>query len=367
MSDLIKTQDYKDFIESIKSKVQQAQIRVHVKVCIELHELYWDIAQEIVEKQNNSKWGEGVLTHISADLRQAFPDTKGFSVTNIKYMRNWYLFYHSELRPQAVDLLAKSDKTNDVVENQWFSNRPQAVDDLFKIPWGHNREIITKCSSVPEALFYVRGATEYGWSRSVLVHQIESGLYQREGKAITNFKRTLPAPDSDLAQATTKDPYNFDFLTLTENYNERELEHALVDHVTKFLLELGAGFAYMGKQVALKVGDSDFYLDLLFYHTTLHCHVVVELKTVEFQPEFAGKLNFYCSAVDTQRRSEKDGPTIGMLICKGRDKTVVEYALKDMTKPIGVSEYRLTESFPEEWKGSLPSIEEIEYEFEASK
>jgi predicted nuclease of restriction endonuclease-like (RecB) superfamily len=197
-----------------------------------------------------------------------------------------------------------------------------------------------------------------------LVHQIESGLYEREGKAISNFKRTLPAPDSDLAQATTKDPYNFDFLELTKEHNERELENALVDHVTKFLLELGSGFAYMGRQVPLKVGDSDFYLDLLFYHAKLHRYVVVELKTVKFVPEFAGKLNFYLSAVDDLIREDGDAPTVGILICKDKDKTVVEYALKDVDKPIGVSEYMITKSLPEEWQGTLPSIEEIDGEFE---
>jgi predicted nuclease of restriction endonuclease-like (RecB) superfamily len=220
---------------------------------------------------------------------------------------------------------------------------------------------------VDEALFYVRGTIEYGWSRSVLLHQIESGLYEREGKSISNFKRTLPASDSDLAQATTKDPYNFDFLELTKEHNERELENALVEHVTKFLLELGSGFAYMGRQVPLKVGDSDFYLDLLFYHTKLHRYVVVELKTVKFVPEFAGKLNFYLSAVDDMIREEGDGPTVGILICKDKDKTVVEYALKDIDKPIGVSEYMITKSLPEDWKGKLPSIEELEDEIEGEE
>lgn len=354
MSNVSKTEDYKAFIEGIKSKVQQAQIRVHVKVCVELHELYWDIAKSLVEKQKQSQWGDGVLENVSSDLTSAFPKIKGFSHTNLKYIKRWYLFYGEDFGPQAVAQMEGA-------ENQHVS--PQ----IFEIPWGHNREIITKCSSVDEALFYVRGTIEFGWSRSVLLHQIESGLYEREGKAISNFKRTLPAHDSDLAQATTKDPYNFDFLELTKEHNERELENALVEHVTKFLLELGSGFAYMGRQVPLKVGDSDFYLDLLFYHTKLHRYVVVELKTVKFVPEFAGKLNFYLSAVDDMIREEGDGPTVGILICKDKDKTVVEYALKDVDKPIGVSEYTITKSLPEEWEGKLPSIEELEGEIEGDE
>ncbi len=354
MSNISKTDDYKTFIEDIKSKVKQAQIRVHVKVCVELHELYWGIAQSLVEKQKSSQWGDGVLKNVSADLSSAFPQIKGFSVTNIKYMRKWFLFYSIEKGQQPVDQLQTLKKQT-------------ILPQILEIPWGHNVVIVQKCKSIEEAHFYVRGTIEYGWSRSVLVHQIESGLYEREGKAINNFKRTLPALDSDLAQATTKDPYNFDFLELTKEHNERELENALVEHVTKFLLELGSGFAYMGRQVPLKVGDSDFYLDLLFYHTKLHRYVVVELKTVKFVPEFAGKLNFYLTAVDDLIRDETDGPTVGILICKNKDKTVVEYALKDVDKPIGVSEYAITKSLPEEWKGKLPTIEEIEGEIEADK
>jgi predicted nuclease of restriction endonuclease-like (RecB) superfamily len=220
-----------------------------------------------------------------------------------------------------------------------------------------------KCKDVAEALFYVWQTIENNWSRNVLTHQIESGLYERQGKAITNFDKTLPAPQSDLAQQIIKDPYNFDFLTLTENYKERELEQGLIRHVTRFLIELGAGFAYMGKQVPLQVGERDFFLDLLFYHTKLHCYVVIELKTGDFEPEFAGKLNFYIKAVDEQRRQKGDNDTIGILLCKKKDKLVAEYALSDINKPMGVSEYQLTQALPDNLKSSLPSIEEIEAEF----
>lgn len=358
MSNISKTEDYKAFITEIKDKVQQAQLKAHIKVNEQMLRLYWDLAQGIIQKQKASQWGDGVVEQIASDLKRAFPRLKGFSITNIRYMKQWFIFWSQdgELNlPQPVGELEQVEKL------------PQPVGEIFEVPWGHNREIVSKCKSSNEALFYVRGTIEFGWSRSVLLHQIESGLYEREGKAISNFKRTLPAPDSDLAQATTKDPYNFDFLELTKEHNERELENALIEHVTKFLLELGSGFAYMGRQVPLKVGDSDFYLDLLFYHAKLHRYVVVELKTVKFVPEFAGKLNFYLSAVDDLIREDGDGPTVGILICKDKDKTVVEYALKDIDKPIGVSEYMITKSLPEEWEGKLPSIEELEDEIEGGE
>ena len=209
-------------------------------------------------------------------------------------------------------------------------------------------------------MFYVRKTVENNWSRSVLTHQIESDLYNRQGKAVTNFENTLPEPQSDLARELIKDPYNFDFLTLTEQYTEKELEKGLIDHIAKFLMELGSGFAYLGKQVPIPVGERDFFLDLLFYHTRLHCHIVIELKVVEFEPEHVGKLNFYIKAVDQQLRSEGDQPTIGILLCKSKDKVVVEYALSDIHKPLGVSEYELTQALPDELKSSLPTIEQIE-------
>ena len=236
----------------------------------------------------------------------------------------------------------------------------QLVAQLTQIPWGHHITIISKTKDLDEAIFYVHKIVENNWSRSVLTHQIESNLFQRQGKAITNFEATLPAPHSDLARETTKDPYHFDFLALRDKYNEVELERALVDHVTKFLMELGAGFSFIGRQYPLEVGSENFFIDLLFYHVKLHCHIVVELKSVKFKPEFAGKLNFYVSAVDEILKSDKDNPTIGILICKSKDDTVVEYSLKDIHKPIGVSEYIITENLPDSLKSSLPTIEEIE-------
>jgi len=279
-----------------------------------------------------------------------FPDLKGFSYRNLVFVRQWYLFYCQD------DMKLKQPVSQLEKQAKW----PDNIAELYQIPWGHNIAIMQKCDTIEQALFYVRKTIENNWSRSVLTHQIESDLFARQGKAITNFKKTLPTPQSDLAREIIKDPYNFDFLTLTEQHTEKELEKELIDHIAKFLMELGAGFAYMGKQVPLQVGERDFFLDLLFYHTRLHCHVVIELKVVEFEPEHAGKLNFYIKAVDEQLRGKGDQSTIGILLCKGKDKVVVEYALSDIHKPMGVSEYELTQALPDELKSSLPTIEQIE-------
>jgi predicted nuclease of restriction endonuclease-like (RecB) superfamily len=286
---------------------------------------------------------------------------KGFSYRNIKYIRSWHLFYSEGLANWATGCCPIEKQAVAPIDST--EKRQQAVAQLVQIPWSHNLIIISKCKEITEALYYVNKTMAHNWSRNVLMHQIESGLYQREGKAVTNFAETLPAPQSDLAQELIKDPYNFDFLTLTEDYNERELEKALTDHITKFLLELGAGFAYVGRQKGVQVGEREFFLDLLFYHTRLHCYVVIELKTGEFEPEYAGKLNFYLKAVDEQLRGERDEPSIGILLCKSRDRVVVEYALSDIHKPMGVSQYQLTRALPDNLKPSLPSIEELEAAF----
>ena len=338
-SDLLSNNDYKNWLADLKTNFRQSQLKAVVKVNSALLEFYWQLGADIVEKQKNSQWGDGFLKQLSDDLIKEFPEIKGFSYRNIKYIRQWYQFYNQQ---QAIG--------------------QQLVAQLWQIPWGHNIAIVSKSKSVEEAWYYVSNTQTHGWSRSVLIHQMESQLWQREGNAIHNFKQTLPTPQSDLAQQTLKDPYLFDFLALTHDVSERELEQGLVKHITQFLLELGAGFAYMGKQVPLKVGERDFYLDLLFYHTQLHCHVVIELKTVDFEPEHAGKLNFYIKAVDEQFRKQGDQATIGILLCKNKDKVVAEYALSDINKPIGVSEYQLTQSLPDKFKSSLPSIEQIEAE-----
>jgi len=329
--------EYVSFLKEIKNKIKTAQIKAAVKVNEELLRLYWDIAKMIVDKQKEAKWGDGIIEKISSDLKKEFPNMKGFSVTNIKYMRKWYLFW---------------------------SKSPQVVDEIFRIPWGHNREIITKCKNIDEALFYVKKTIENGYSRAVLIHQIESNLYGRSNKAINNFDKQLPAIQSDLAKEQLKDPYCFDFLSLSEKYNEKELEDALMDNLTKFLLELGSGFAFVGRQYRLEVGGEEFFIDLLFYHIKLKCYVVIELKTTRFKPEFSGKLNFYITAIDNILKDKSDNPTIGILICKSKNDTVVEYALKNIQTPMSVSEYKLSKELPNELKNALPSIEEIENELE---
>ncbi|MBN1981847.1 MAG: DUF1016 family protein [Chitinivibrionales bacterium] len=347
MSNVLKRDgDYADFIREIKNRVQSAQIKAAVSANRELIGLYWELAEKIVEKQKHSQWGDGLLAQMSKDLQAEFPDMKGFSKRNLELMRQWYLFWVEG------DAIVQATLAQLVIAKQLAT----------QIPWWHNVVIVTKIKNHEEALFYVQKTIQNNWSRAVLTHQIEGNLFGREGKALTNFSASLPAPQSDLARQTLKDPYIFDFLTIRDKHDERELEDALVGQVTSFLLELGAGFSFIGRQYKLTVDDEDFYIDLLFYHVKLHCYVVVELKAVAFKPEFAGKLNFYVSAVDGILKSDQDKPTVGMLICKSKKKTVVEYSLKDWNKPIGVSEYQITKALPDELKSSLPTIEEIEAE-----
>ena len=338
------THEYKNFIANIKSKIQSAQLKAHIKVNVELLNLYWDIAQMIVEKQKSSSWGDKVIKNISQDLKKEFPNMSGFSVTNIKYMRQWFIFYSKS--QQVVDQIVQ-----------------QPVAQIFQIPWGHNIHIISKSKNIDEALFYVNTTIQNNYSRAVLIQEIQKNLYARDGKAVSNFESKLPKIHSQLAQETLKDPYNFDFLNLRTLHDERELEDALMENMTKFLLELGQGFSFLGRQYKLVVDKRDFKMDLLFYHVKLHCYVVVELKTKDFKPEYAGKLNFYISAVDGELKSKEDNPTIGILICKSKSDTIVEYALKNVNTPIGISQYTHTEILPKEYKSSLPSVEEIEAEF----
>lgn len=365
---LIRDENYKLWLADLKGRVRNAQLKAAVAVNTRLLEFYWELGEEIVAKQETTNWGDSLIEQLSKDLSAEFTGTSGFSRTNLMYIRKWHLFYTRgrTIVQQPVGQLAKraisQKQKSGLVQQPVGQIGQQLAAQLTSIPWGHNIVIISKCKTAEEALFYVQSTIEHGWSRSVLVHQIESGLYKREGKAVSNFADTLPKPQSDMAEQTLKDPYIFDFLGFAGEYKERELEKALIDHVTHFLLELGAGFAYLGRQVPLKVGSREFFLDLLFYHTKLHCHVVVELKTSDFEPEHAGKLNFYLKAVDAQVRGPQDNPTVGLLICKSKDKVVVEYALSDIRKPIGVSQYKLTRTLPKKIKSSLPDIKEIEKE-----
>lgn len=341
MTQLPESADYRALIKSLEERVRTAQLRASLAVNRELVMLYWSIGRDILERQRERGWGAKVIDQLSRDLRCAFPEMKGFSARNLKYMRAF-----AEAWP-----------------DEGFVQQAAA-----QIPWFHNVTIVEKVKGAEERRFYMEQTVINGWSRNVLALQIETRLHDRHGQALSNFETTLPAPQSDLAQQITKDPYCFDFLTLHADARERELELGLVEHIRDFLLELGVGFSFVGSQVPLEVGGQDFFLDMLFYHLHLRCFVVVELKVGPFAPEHAGQLNFYLSAVDDQLRHPSDQPTIGILLCKSKNDVVVEYALRDMSKPIGVAnwETRLVEALPDELKGRLPSVEEMEAELAKS-
>ena len=360
--------EYKQWLVDLKKRIRQSQIKAAVKVNTELLHLYWDLGHDIVIRQSETDWGNRFFERLSKDLRLEFPDMQGFSSTNLKYCKRFYLFYTQdnsilqqlvkEIRQQVGDELQIADNKDNIIGQQ-------VVDQLeshpvFQIPWGHHIQIFTKCKTIHESLFYVQKTIDNGWSRSVLMNFLEADLYSAQGKSLNNFSRLLPEAQSDLANEIIKDPYNFDFLTLTENYKEKELENALIDNITRFLLELGQGFAYIGKQIPVKIGKRERSIDLLFYHTELHCYVVIELKTGEFEAEYAGKLGLYISAINHQRKKENDNPTIGLLICKTKDNVEVQYSLEIINQPIGISEYKLSKLLPENYKSALPSIEDIE-------
>ena len=332
---------YAAWIADVKTRVRSAQMRASLAVNHELIALYRSIGRDLLERRAKSTWGDGVVNRASADLRAEFPNMAGFSISNLKYMRRF-----AEAWPD-LGLIGQ-----------------QPVDQL---PWGHNLVLLTKLETRDDRLAYAASALEYGWSRSMLTLHIEQKTVERTGKALTNFERTLPRPLSDLARESLKDPYRFDFLSLGAEAGERALEDGLVGHISKFLLELGAGFAYVGRQVPIEIDGRDFFLDLLFYHLHLRCFVVVELKGGEFQPEHAGKLNFYLSAVDTQLRREPDAPSIGLLLVKTRSRVFAEYALRDTGKPMGIAEYQLGKALPKRLEASLPSIQQIEAELAESK
>ncbi|QBC44024.1 PDDEXK nuclease domain-containing protein [Iodobacter fluviatilis] len=327
--------DYAAWLLELKSRIHTAQQRAALAVNRELVLLYWQIGRDILARQAEQGWGAKVIERLAHDLRAAFPELKGFSRANLMYMRSF-----AEAWPQAA-----------IVQ--------QAVGQL---PWGHNLVLLSKLKDPQWRMTYAERAIEHGWSRAVLTMHIETRRLEREGQAVTNFAERLPAPHSDLAQQSLKDPYIFDFLSVGKQADEREIEAALIQHVSNFLLELGAGFAFVGRQVHLEVGGDDFFIDLLFYHLKLRCYIVIELKAGAFKPEHTGQLGFYMTAVDMQMKSEHDAPTIGLLLCKSKNKVVAEYALRDSNKPIGVAEYQLIESLPAQLQTNLPSIEQIERE-----
>ncbi len=368
---------YADFLAEIKTQIKSSQAKAALSVNAALIAMNWNIGAMIAENQALFEGRNDFIDQLAKDIQAEFSGIKGFSKRNLFDIRRFYLFYSSDSVRQAVALKTEShseEKVQQVVrlfENEKSSvQQAVALDEktsnitelLVQIPWGHHLLILNKIKEAEAACFYLQQIIEHNWSRAVLTLHIEQNLFARQGKAISNFKKTLPEQQARIAQQILKDPYNFDFLTLEQNVQELEIEKSLTEHITKFLLELGKGFAFIGRQYKLNIGAKEYFLDLLFYHIRLRCFVVIELKAVEFEPEFAGKLNFYLSAVDDLLKTEADGQTIGILLCKNKDKIEVEYALRDINKPIGVSEFTFTETLPEELKTEIPTVEEFEAE-----
>ena len=337
MSDSLFTnpETYDDFLNTLKKRIRGAQVRAAVAINQELIQLYWQIGQDLLSRQKQQRWGAKVVERLAQDLKREFPDMKGFSRSNLMYMRAFAEAYPDLVIVQRI---------------------------VGQLPWRHNIALLEKTKAPEQRLWYAQKAVEDGWSRDILVYQIESDLYSRQGGAITNFDRTLPKPQSELAQQLIKDPYNLDFITLREDALERDLEHALVTHIRDFLLELGVGFAFMGSQYVLEVDGKEYRLDLLFYHIRLRCFIVIDLKMGEFEPEFSGKMNFYVSAVDDLLRHPNDQPTIGLILCKSKSKTTAEYALRNVNTPIGIS----THNLPKKLQAVLPSVEQLQMELESA-
>lgn len=364
---VVKTHDVKidsnyiQWLNDIKSRYRSAQIKAAVKVNAEQLIFNWQLGRDLVTRKAEEQWGSGVVEQLSMDLQAAFPESKGFSTTNLWRMKQWYEFYSSEIAqqklPQLVGELKQSEnqpniKLSQVVGESQHTDFPP----LFAyVPWGHHAEIIAKCKTVEEALFYVKKCAAEGWSRNTLMNCIKGHYYENLGGAITNFADKLPSPQSELAQAITKDTYDFGFISLEDGYKEEALETELEKQLTRFLLELGTGFAYMGRQKQLIIAGKTRKLDMLFFHIPLNCYVVIELKAVPFQPEFAGKLNFYVNAVDDIIKTPAQNPTIGLLICSNKDETEVQYAFNGITTPMGVASYDNVKRLQEQ----LPSVEEL--------
>ncbi|NEQ55139.1 MAG: DUF1016 domain-containing protein [Leptolyngbya sp. SIO3F4] len=338
---LVRSPDnYRRFLQSLKDRIRSAQVKAALAVNQELILLYWQIGREILNRQQQEGWGTKVIDRLAKDLKRDFPDMTGFSARNLKYMRAFADAYPDGQLVQQV---------------------------LSQIPWGHNVRLLDALKDPQERLWYARQTIEKGWSRNVLLMQIEQGLHKQKSAAITNFERTLPPEQSDLAKNLIKDPYNFDFLTLAPDAQERDLEKSLLCHIRDFLLELGVGFAFVGSQYPIQVGEKEYPVDLLFYHLKLRCFVVIDLKLGEFEPEFSGKMNFLVSAVDDLLRHADDQPTIGMILCKSNDATVAEYSLRDVNKPIGVATHQLGRELPADFQGTLPTVEELEQQLESAQ
>jgi predicted nuclease of restriction endonuclease-like (RecB) superfamily len=347
--------DYLQWIKDLSSRFRKSQIKAAVRVNQVMLQFYWELGRDIVEKKAESRWGSGFMKNLSRDLKEVNPDATCFSETNLLYMKNFYLLYqpYLQITQQAVEQ-KENEITQQLVE--------QIQNDIFSIPWGHHVRIIDKFKNSPKkALFFVHQTVENGWSRNILLNFMDTDLYERQGKALTNFKKTLPAETSDLAQELTKDPYNFAFTGITERYNEQLLKDKLLNNITRFLVELGTGFAYVGKEYRLKVGEREQFIDLLFYNLNLSCYVVIEVKIGKFEFADIGQLGGYVVACNhTLRKEGRDNPTIGLLICKEKDRIQAQYALESSSQPLAISEYDLEKFYPEKVEGTIPTIEEIE-------
>ena len=342
--------DYKNWIAELSSRYRKSQIKAAIKVNTELLKFYWELGRDIVGRDAENKYGSKFYSAISADLKKALPGAEGFSPSSIRYSKRFFLLYN----PIIANFQQVAEKSEEIVN--------QLLSSLFSIPWGHHMLLIDKCSNSPDkALFFVQQAVEKGWSRSTLLNMLSTDLYERHGKALTNFQRTRPAETSELAQELTKDPYDFAFTGITGKHNEKLLKNKLLDNITKFLVELGTGFAYVGREYSLQVGNREQFLDLLFYNLNLSCYVVVEVKIGKFEFADIGQLGGYMVACNHILKKEgRDNPTIGLLICKEKDRVQAQYALESSTQPIGISEYELERFYPEKVEGTIPTIEELE-------
>ena len=361
--------DYKDWLVELKERFYSHRLKASLATNGYLLDFYWKLGRDIEAKQYANTYGSGFYKNLSQDLKNEMPGVKGFSPINLRYMSKFFKLYAPLYRniPQTAELFSDSLSDSNVPQvAEQSKKRQQPVDDfkmLLSIPWDHHRRIIDKCKDdMNKALFFVRKTWENNWGRDALLNWLDTDLYERDGKAVTNFQSTLSAMQSDLAQQMTKDPYQFDFLNLREKFDERDIEDELVNNVTRFLLELGKGFSYMGRQFRLEVGQQEFFPDLLFYNAHLHAYVVIELKAQSFHPSFLGQLSFYVSAINHQFKTDIDNPTIGLLICKDKDNVVAKYALESYKEPMGISEYQLSKLFPKDFKSSMPTIEELENE-----
>lgn len=363
MSKLIKTDaEYSRWIQELKERYRRSQIKAAAKVNCEMLRFYWSLGRDIVARDAENVYGSGFYRNLSQDLKAAIPEADGFSRQNLQYMKKMYLLY-SELSTNCQQLVGNSE--TEICQQLVGTSQGINDDIIFSVPWGHHCTLIDKYFGSGEretALFYAHKVVEDGWSRNILKSFIDTNLHLRQGKALTSFSRLLPAPDSELAQELTKDPYIFDFTEMTEPYKERELKKALMSNISRFLLELGSGFAYVGEEYRLKVGHTEQFIDLLFYNIKLHAYCVIEVKTGTFGAGDIGQLGTYMTAVNHILKTEQDNPTIGLLICKDKDNVLAQYALESSSQPIGVAEFQLTKFIPDEFKSSLPSIEDIELE-----